>query len=52
MFAQMVFVNLRKGSYKNAKQLPSQIPVELDFSSPLPLFLFPSILHMALYEIQ
>lgn len=51
----MVFINLLKGSYKNAKKLPSQIPVELDFSSPLAPFPFNirlSILHMLWYEAQ
>lgn len=49
----MVWINLLKGSGKNAKQLPSQIPVQLDFSSLLARFLFKirvSILNMFLYE--
>lgn len=49
----MVFINLLEGSYKNAKDLSSQITVELGFSSPLAPFPFNirhSILHMFLYE--
>ena len=49
----MVCTDLLKGSYKNAEKLPSHIPMELDFSSPLAPFPFNirlSILHIFLYE--